>query len=121
MRLPNEAAILEVAIFHQMVRDARKPHLEYLFLALQGGLAFGAKLVDVGDYLSRVLPSGYGFSGGYCPPYDATDLAFFSLLFNFTIQDGSDNYCHVHFERRYDRAQIMAYLKLTWEASALPK
>ena len=112
MSQQNTEFIIEHMIFHQLLKKHKRQDLEWLYLAIQTAMSQKKPKVDVGEYLFNVLPAGYNYPSKYSPPYTCRCLAFFSYLYNITIPDGSDNYCTIHFSRKYDQNEVSAHLKL---------
>lgn len=104
--------VIEHDIFHKLVRRFKLPHLEHVYLAIQAGLTFGQKTIDVGAIIGRMLPEGRMTADIYCPPIGANGLAFFYFLFTVErISEGRSDYHTYKFTRRYDNASIEVKLK----------
>ena len=104
---------IDYLIFSDLCKRYRRSDVEQVFVAIQAGLAFGARRVDVGPLLLELRPPGYpGLDAGYSPSIGTSGLAFFQWIYEIELAEEGPGLCHTYeIRRRHDQKRILAVLK----------
>ncbi len=121
MKVSNVAIRNEFDLFHLLTKKYGRQDIEEIFLAIQSGMAFNAKRVDVGRVCGQMMAFKGRIMDTYCAPIGASGLAFFSFLFKVDLErEGGSDYHDYRFIRRHDGVMLIAKLK-TATAPESPK
>ena len=103
----------EHQIFWMLVKKAHKrDDVGRVYLAIQTAIAYGRETVDVGWLLGAMMAEGRLTMDTHCDEIGAGGLAYFYWLYEVELSASGDaDYHHYRFRRRYDGAQVSAYLR----------
>jgi hypothetical protein len=116
----DEEWAIEFLIFYELCRRYRRADIEHIYCAVQAGLAFGLKVVNVSELLWRIRPPGYhSLDRGYEPDIGAGGLAFFYWLYEINLlnQGGGDTHFY-QFTRRHDKVSATVIVRTGDEPSS---
>jgi hypothetical protein len=107
--------MIEFWMFFDLCKRHRRPDVEQVYLAVQSGLAYKVKRVNVGPLLSEIRPVGYrGLDDGFDPGIGMSGLAFFNWIYKIELEDeGHTDYHTYTFTRKHDNKKILLTLKTT--------
>ncbi len=103
----------EHQIFWMLVKKAQKrDDVGRVYLAIQAAIAFGRGTVDIGWLMGAMMAEGRTTTDPHCDDLRAGGLAYFYWLYHVGLSSEGEADCHHYsFRRRYDGAQVTAYLR----------
>ncbi len=103
----------EHQIFWMLAKKAHKrDDVGRVYLAIQAAIAYRHDAVDVGWLMGAMMAEGRTTMDAHCDALGAGGLAYFYWLYAIELTSPGNADCHHYrFRRRYDGAEVTAFLK----------
>ena len=111
----------EHQIFWMLVKKAHKrDDIGRVYLAIQAAIAYGHKTVNAGWLMGAMMAEGRTTADTRCDELGAGGLAYFYWLYDVELSSPGAADCHYYrFKRRYDGAEVVAYLRTAHASKSL--